>query len=277
MDYQLIAMDLDETLLNDDHKVCEENIKWINKARSEHNVRFVAATGRGYNQIIPELTQIGLANMPGEYTISYNGAAITENKDFKLIAWNGMSFEKMKDIFDFGWQQDVCLHVYADEELFVYRVNDDEYKRLTAQKLSCTYLNQKDLSPLMGKRIAKILYENTDMDYLMSLEDKMTAITQGSVSVSYSSNRYMEFNTLGVDKGAGLTLLANKLSIPIEQTIAIGDNYNDMAMLKAAGVSVAAQNGVADVKKACDYITKANNNEGVVAEAIRKYIYHEDI
>ena len=100
---------------------------------------------------------------------------------------------------------------------------------------------------------------------------------EGCVEVSYSSNRYMEFNTLGVNKGTALAILANKLSIPIEQTIAIGDNYNDVAMLKAAGLAVAAGNGVDDVKALCDYTTQADNNEGVVAEAIRKFIYHEDI
>lgn len=277
MDYKLIATDLDETLLNDEHQVCAENMKWINKAVRERGVRIVAATGRGYNQILPELTQIGLNDQPDEYTISYNGAAITENKGFKMISWQGLDFDKMAEIFAFGVKHDVCIHIYADEELFVYHVNDDEYKRLTAQKLACTYFEEPSVDFLKGKRIAKILFENTNTDYLKSLAPLMKDMTEGCVEVSYSSNRYMEFNTLGVNKGTALAILANKLSIPIEQTIAIGDNYNDVAMLKAAGLAVAAGNGVDDVKALCDYTTQADNNEGVVAEAIRKFIYHEDI
>ena len=50
-----------------------------------------------------------------------------------------------------------------------------------------------------------------------------------------------------------------------------------MAMLEKAGLSVAAGNAVEDVKKACDYTTHADNNEGVVAELIKKFIFHEDI
>ena len=69
----------------------------------------------------------------------------------------------------------------------------------------------------------------------------------------------------------------DKLGIKIEETIAVGDNYNDMAMLEKAGLSVAAGNAVEDVKKACDYTTHADNNEGVVAELIKKFIFHEDI
>ena len=92
----------------------------------------------------------------------------------------------------------------------------------------------------------------------MSLEDQLKDITDGCVSVSYSSNRYMEFNALGVDKGAGLKNLAQKLGCSIEETIAVGDNYNDLTMLDMAGLSVAAGNAVEDVKKACDYTTNAN-------------------
>ena len=109
----------------------------------------------------------------------------------------------------------------------------------------------------------------------MSLEDGLKPITDGCCAVSYSSNRYMEFNALGVDKGQGLIDLADKLSIAIEDTIAVGDNYNDMAMLKVAGLAVAANNAVDEVKAACDYTTKANNNEGVVAELIEKFIFNE--
>ena len=109
----------------------------------------------------------------------------------------------------------------------------------------------------------------------MSLENKLKSITDGCVAISYSSNRYMEFNAIGVNKGQGLIDLANKLGIDIKDTIAVGDNYNDLSMLKVAGLSVGANNAVDDVKAICDYVTKANNNEGVVDELIRRYIFNE--
>ena len=95
------------------------------------------------------------------------------------------------------------------------------------------------------------------------------------VTVSYSSNQYMEFNALGIDKGKGLIDLANKLGIDIKDTIAIGDNYNDISMLKASGLAVGANNAAEDVKNICDYVTMADNNEGVVAEVIERYIFNE--
>jgi hydroxymethylpyrimidine pyrophosphatase-like HAD family hydrolase len=111
----------------------------------------------------------------------------------------------------------------------------------------------------------------------MTLEPKMKKITEGCVAVSYSSNRYMEFNQLGVDKGQGLKDLAALLGIDIKDTIAVGDNYNDMAMLKVAGLSIAANNAVQDIKDICDVTTKADNNEGVVAELIERFIFNHEI
>ena len=58
------------------------------------------------------------------------------------------------------------------------------------------------------------------------------------MDVSYSSNRYIEFNHKGVNKGAGLKKLADLLRIDIQDTIAIGDNYNDLSMIKDAGLGV---------------------------------------
>lgn len=277
MEYKMIFSDLDETLLNDEHLVPENNIRWIQKARKEKGVKFVPATGRGYQQIIPELTQLGLNDQPREYCLSFNGACLSENKDLRVIAWHGMAYDVMKSIFDFGLAQNVCIHIYSNNILYVYNLNDDEKSRLTKQKLDYVLLEKPDVTFMQNERIAKILFENTDVAYMMSLEPEMATLTKGKVAVSYSSNRYMEFNSLGVDKGAALKDLAQKLAVPIEQTMAIGDNYNDVAMLNAAGLAIAVGNAVDDVKKACDYTTRADNNKGAVAEAIRKFIYHEDI
>ena len=121
--------------------------------------------------------------------------------------------------------------------------------------------------------IAKILFQNTDMTYLQQIAKQMKPITKDKVSVSYSSNRYLELNAIGVDKGLGLRELAAHLGIAIEDTMAIGDNLNDYAMLKDAGVAVAVANAVAEIQAISDYVTKANCNEDAVAEAIQKFIF----
>ena len=132
---------------------------------------------------------------------------------------------------------------------------------------------ETSLAFLKDTPIAKILFQNTDMTYLQQIAKQMKPITKDKVSVSYSSNRYLELNAIGVDKGLGLRELAAHLGIAIEDTMAIGDNLNDYAMLKDAGVAVAVANAVAEIQAISDYVTKANCNEDAVAEAIQKFIF----
>ena len=92
----------------------------------------------------------------------------------------------------------------------------------------------QNLDFLKGQEIVKVLYTNTDFEYLQSIDRDLKDITY-DMDVSYSSNRYIEFNHKGVNKGAGLKKLANLLHIDIQDTIAIGDNYNDLPMLAEVG------------------------------------------
>ena len=81
--YKIIACDLDETLLSDDRTISKDNVEAIEKAK-ELGVKFVPATGRGFNTVGGTLKDLGLYDLENEYVISYNGGAITENKGSKL-------------------------------------------------------------------------------------------------------------------------------------------------------------------------------------------------
>jgi hydroxymethylpyrimidine pyrophosphatase-like HAD family hydrolase len=126
---------------------------------------------------------------------------------------------------------------------------------------------------LKDTEIVKCLYENTDHEYLRSIAAELTDIT-GDMDVSYSSNRYLEFNKKGVNKGAGLLRLADLLGVDHKDTIAIGDNYNDLAMIKAAGLGVGVANTIESMKPECDVITERDCDHGAVAEVIEKYVFN---
>ena len=96
--YKIIACDLDETLLSDDRTISKENIEAIQKAK-ELGVKFVPATGRGFNTVGETLKDLGLYDLENEYVISYNGGAITENKGSKLLHFEGISFENASELY----------------------------------------------------------------------------------------------------------------------------------------------------------------------------------
>ena len=92
------------------------------------------------------------------------------------------------------------------------------------------------------------------------------------LEISYSSNRYIEFNPKGVNKGAALRTLADHLSIPMNETIAIGDNINDLAMIREAELGIAVANAVPTRKEAAQHTTIEDHEQSAVAEVIETFI-----
>ena len=267
--YKIIACDLDETLLSDDRTISKDNVEAIEKAK-ELGVKFVPATGRGFNTVGGTLKDLGLYDLENEYVISYNGGAITENKGSKLLHFEGISFEKASELYKRGLDYDVCIHVYTKDMVYAYKYVQEE-KDYLAGRMEITEIFDDNIDFLKGQEIVKVLYMNTDYQYLKGIENDLKEIT-GDLDVSYSSNRYIEFNHQGVNKGQGLKKLAELLHVDIKDTIAIGDNFNDLSMIKVAGLGVGGQNTVEEMKKECDIITKATNNQGAIAEVINQYI-----
>ena len=169
------------------------------------------------------------------------------------------------------WQVDVSYPVFEGLELTVaYRYNDDEAK-FQAGRMALTPIDHDTLDFLAGQDIVKLLYQNTDIPYLEQIERELADVT-GDLDVSYSSNRYLEFNPRGVTKGAGLLRLAELLGVDPKDTIAIGDNWNDFSMIQAAGVGAAVANAVESMKPQCDYVCAATCDENAVAEVIRTFV-----
>ena len=267
--YKIIACDLDETLLNDDRSISKRNIDAIHKAK-ELGVKFVPATGRGFNTVDQTLKELGLYEEENEYVISYNGGAITENKGSRLLQFEGISFDLAQTLYQRGLNYNVCIHIYTKDMVYVYNYNELE-KSYLAGRMEITEIHDDNIHFLKDQEIVKALYMNPDFDYLKQIEEDLKDVTH-NVDVSYSSNRYIEFNHKGVNKGEGLLSLAKLLGIKQEETIAIGDNFNDLSMIKAAGLGVGVQNAIEGIREYCDYLTVATNNESAIAEIIERFI-----
>lgn len=267
--YRIIACDLDETLLGPDRHVSPENRDAIRKAR-ERGVRFVPATGRGFTSVQGILRELDLYDRPGEYVLSYNGGAITENRGNRILHFEGLTFEKTQALFQRGLAYGLCMHVYTQDTVYVYNFSKDEEAFLRG-RMEVVLPEENSIDFLRGQPLGKILYNSTDMDLLNRIEGELSDLT-GDLEVSYSSARYLEFNPRGVSKGAGLLRLAKLLGVDPRETIAIGDNFNDRSMLRAAGLGVGVANVVEAVKPDCDYITEAAYDQSAVAEVIEKFI-----
>ena len=271
--YRLIASDLDETLLDDSHHVPERVRRAIAAAR-ERGARFVPATGRPFSSVDPTLAELGLLGEKGEYVLSFNGGVITENSSGVPLTTCSLPRETAERLYAFGVEHGLCMHVNTLDPVYLYNYVPEERAYIEG-RMNIVETHEPTLRGVYdaGHIVVKVIYMSFDQDYLQRIERELAAagVTTG-LDVYYSGNRYLEFNAPGVNKGAGLLALARRLGIPREETMAIGDNSNDVAMLGAAGLGVAVANATAEAKAAAGYVCAADNNAGGVAEAIERFV-----
>lgn len=272
--YRIMFSDLDETLLVN-HHVPKVNQEAIFKAR-EKGLKFVPCTGRAFNMIPEILKEIGTYDQEGEYSLCFNGGLIVENKNNKILHFKGIEFDIAKKIFENARNLDVCVLVFTLDCCYIFHADENEIERKIAQKAKFEVIEDNNLNFLKDEKIAKILYEKRDMDFLKSLETKLPQSIKETCSVAFSSGRYMEMNTKGVDKGYGMRWLVNYLGYDMDETIGIGDNYNDVEMIKTAklGCAVACAND--DIKELAQYVTEKDYDEGAVSEVVEKFILGEN-
>lgn len=267
--YKLIAIDLDETLLNSEKTVSKKNIEAILKAE-EMGVRIAIATGRGVAFVQDTLKAIGFHDQENEYVISFNGGAVTENKGNRFLYTDPLPFDFVSELYKKGIEYDVSVQVFTREDIFVYHYPEEERAYLEPG-IKMTEIYSKNIDFLKDTEIIKVMFMNTDHNYLRQIAEDLKGLTVER-EVTYSSNRYIEFTDQGVSKGTALKFLADHLDIELSETIVVGDNFNDHSMFKVAGFAVGVKNMVPELKDEVDYITEAHHDDDAVAEVINKFI-----
>jgi Cof subfamily protein (haloacid dehalogenase superfamily) len=268
---KLIASDLDETLLGPGSRVVEENLRAIKKCQ-ELGIKFVPATGRGFYSLRQTLEELGQADQAGQYTICYNGGAVFENKGPRLISFTGMDGDLVEEIFKRGQELGLGMHIYTEDQVYGYQLTQEEID-FCQGRADFAALPGGDLTALRasGARFAKILYVDTDFPRLKKLRKDLADFEKVS-EMSFSSNHYLEFNPPKVNKGTGLKKLCQELGYQLDETMAIGDSFNDLAMIKAAGTGVGVANVSPEMRADCDKITEKTFDQGAVAEAIGRWV-----
>lgn len=274
MVYKMLVSDLDETLLNDDGTVHADNLAAI-KTAVAHGFKFVPNTGRSFNSVQALLKTLGLYDQAGQYVISYNGAAIVENKDNQVLLTRGMDRELAAQIFRAGLVNDqVDVHIYTVDTLFIYNISPTDKQYMAERGVPYELMASDDLAFLANEQpVMKVIFEHADQAVREQIRDAvLAAVGADAVEATFSSSRYVEFNTKGVDKGSASLLLGEKLGIQRDEIIAAGDNNNDLKMLTAVGLGVSVANGIPAVQEAAAVVTERTNNEGAIAEILEKYV-----
>lgn len=268
--YKIIACDMDETLLSSDASICRRNIEAIAKAKAQ-GVKFVPCTGRGFRSVEGVLKTLNLFDEAGQYVIGFNGASITENKGHRSLFWDPIPFDLADRIYRKSASYGLCMHIYTRDTVYISGVTPDE-KDFLRGRMAYVPTAEKTLDFLRGKEeVCKLIIMHTDYSRLQEIHAEMKPLLD-DITVSFSSNRYIEFMHKGVTKGVALLKLAAMLGVEPEETMAIGDNINDIEMLQAAGLSVGVHNLNPLIRQYCNVVTDATNNDGAVGEAIETFV-----
>ncbi len=268
MSIQLVAVDIDGTLLNDKREITPEVFAAVQEAKAK-NVKIVLATGRPIAGVYDFIEKLKL-NEAGNYVITFNGGLVQDTNSGEEIISETMSYDDYIEVEALSRQLGVHMHAINKTGIYTANRNIGKY---TVHESSLVNLPIFYRTPeeMINKNIVKMMYID-DPDILDAAIAKLPAAFYDKYNVFKSSPFYLEIMKKSVSKGEALLHLANRLGLDKDQTMAIGDEENDRAMLEKTGNPVVMENGNSNLKKIAKYITKSNNEDGV-AHALREWVF----
>ncbi|WP_416828009.1 Cof-type HAD-IIB family hydrolase [Ectobacillus polymachus] len=266
MEYKMIVLDLDDTLLRDDHTISPRTKDALMKAQ-EAGVKVVLASGRPTYAMRGIAKELHLEEY-GSFLLSFNGAKITNCKTNEELFSSTLSPETVHRLYDISKRENVWILTYVGDSIVT-----DESCKYTETEHVITGLPIAEVASFkeaVSEPVVKILMLE-DPERLAVVEKKLQEELSGDLSVMRSKPFFLEFTENGVTKGTSLAHLIQKLGIKQEEVIAMGDSYNDLAMIQFAGLGVAMGNAPDDIKAKANYVTDTNMNDGV-AKVVESFV-----
>jgi len=265
VNYKMLVLDLDDTLLDDNHRISSRNKELLAKAQSK-GVKVVLASGRPTQAMMQYAHELQLAEFDS-YLISFNGAVVTSLRDNEILFQKSLTTDEIHSLYDFSVANNVHILTYSDKgiisethsEYIDVEVNltDIPHHKVPSFKMEVT-----------ASAVKCILLE--EPDYLKKVETKLKA-ERTDLSVSRSKPFFLEVMPKGIDKAASIDFLAKKLDIDQREVIAVGNAGNDLTMVKYAGLGVWVDNVSPELRHEADFIVASNNDDGV-AEVVERFI-----
>lgn len=261
--YKLIAIDVDDTLLNDDLIVTEGTKLAMEKAIAQ-GVTVTLATGRMYASARKIADQIKL-NVP---IITYQGSLVKTLLDGQVLYERSVPTDAAKQLYAFTEEHGLHLQLYVDDILYVKEDNVKIQRYSALSKIP--YVVSTDFEGLLEQPNTKMLIID-EPDYLDQIALQLKILIGDRAHITKSKAHYLEVTHKEGTKGHALRFMAEHLGCTIDQTIAIGDAWNDHEMIEAAGLGVAMGNAIPALKEIANFVTLTNNEEGV-RHVIEKFV-----
>ncbi|HER2919169.1 Cof-type HAD-IIB family hydrolase [Streptococcus pyogenes] len=265
---QLIAIDLDGTLLNQDKQIPKENITAIQEA-AQSGLKIVLCTGRPQSGTRPYFDQLGLTQE--EFLIINNGCSTYSSPDWQLRHSKMLKVSDIELLEELSQSfPDIYLALTEEND---YLVLEEEVPDLVQEDGDLVFTIVKPVSLAELSDTPRLIFQAMYLGEKAAL-DAFERAVRNQLSQSFhvvrSQDNILEILPQGVSKASALKELVEDLGLTADQVMAIGDAPNDIEMLTYAGLGVAMENASAAIKPLADKVTLTNDMAGV-AQAIRQF------
>ena len=261
--FRAIALDLDGTLTNHDKVVTPRTRQALLLAESKGAI-IILASGRPTYGIVPVAECLELEKRGG-YILSYNGGNIVNAKTGEKLFSQFLPDAVIPILYKYAKEKNHALLGYAGNEI-ITEMPDDQYVKEESRINKMNIRKVDTLLDALEPHPTKLLMTGDPTD-MIKAEEELVEILGEKMDIFRSAPFFLELVPKGIDKAQSLLRLLSKINLTPADLMAFGDGYNDLSMLKLAGVGVAMANAAPEVRADADYVTLSNEEDGV-AEAL---------
>jgi Cof subfamily protein (haloacid dehalogenase superfamily) len=266
MKVDLLAIDLDDTLLRSDLSISEANKNALAEAQAA-GIRVILASGRNLHAMRDYALELGLVG-PGDYMICSNGAEIIQSASGRVLDERRLEPSLCAEVAaaiearGFPWQiyEEGIIHVSEPNSLAL------EDSKLTGQP--CILIEGRE--EFFSRGLIKFVIPG-EPGLILELMRQLSSLFSDRAIVLTSKPYFLEVLPLGADKGSALIRLTKMLGLDLANTMAIGDAMNDLGMLRTAGMGCAPANANEEVRAAARHVSQRTNDEDAVADLVERY------
>ena len=271
MNYKLIVLDVDGTMLNSNREISKRTVQTLRKVQ-QMGIRVALASGRPTYGILPLARDIDLGVYEG-YIISYNGAQVMEAKTGQILFERRIDPQMVPYLEKKALKMGFTMAYYDGNEVVSTDIQNPHVADEAAMN-GMTLRQEDHLSLSMDDWPAELMLVSDDEQALTSLEEHMQRHLNGVMDTIHSNPYYLEVVGYQVGKSYAMSALVQKMGIHMSEVLAIGDGEADINMLQMAGTGVAMANATEGVRRCADFTTLSNDEDGA-ALAIEKAIVQE--
>lgn len=261
--FRAIALDLDGTLTNHDKVVTPRTRQALLQAESKGAI-IILASGRPTYGIVPVAECLELEKRGG-YILSYNGGNIVNAKTGEKFFSQFLPDAVIPILYKYAKEKNHALLGYTGNEI-ITEMPDDQYVKEESRINKMNIRKVDNLLDALEPHPTKLLMTGDPTD-MIKAEEELVEILGEKMDIFRSAPFFLELVPKGIDKAQSLLRLLSKINLTPADLMAFGDGYNDLSMLKLAGVGVAMANAAPEVRADADYVTLSNEEDGV-AEAL---------